>query len=189
LLEKARTLVAWRLIAVNGACVALERPSMSVDLGAVGKGIALDRIAAVLERYRSVSALLNFGESSLLPVGPPPGQGWRALLRHPLGGFAGEFSLRDHACSTSATFGQSATVGKRPIGHIIDPRSGQPLRKPAQVSVLARSAAVAEAASTALLVLGRPAMEPLAERLRVDACWIDRSGIYATRGFSMRKAG
>ncbi len=189
LLQKARHLIGWRAIDVDGPRVALMRAGMSVDLGGFGKGLALEWIASMLRRYHSVSALLNFGESSLLPVGPPANGGWRVVLRHPFGGFAGEFTLQDRACSTSATLGQRATVGKRTVGHIIDPRSGRPLRTTAQVTVLATSAAVAEAASTALVVLGRRALGQLAERLNVDVCWIDHSGIYTTRGFPLRRPG
>jgi thiamine biosynthesis lipoprotein ApbE len=57
----------------------------------------------------------------------------------------------------------------------------------AQVTVLAERAAVAEAASTAMLVEGRAAMEGLAQRLNVDACWIDRSGVHTTTWFPLRR--
>lgn len=186
-LQSTRELVGWRAIAADGHRVALTRRGMSVDLGGIGKGVALDRIASALPRHRSVSALLNFGESSLLAVGRLPEGGWPVALRHPLGGFAGEFVLRDLACSTSATFGQSAAVGTRTVGHIVHPRDGWPLRAIAQVTVLATSAATAEAASTALLVLGRPGVEQLAERLNVEVCWIDRWSTYTSPGFALRR--
>jgi thiamine biosynthesis lipoprotein len=160
---------------------------VAIDLDGIGKGVALDRIAATLKRSGAVPALLNFGESSLLAVGRGPKAGWRVLLRHPLGGFVGEFRLRNGACSTSATLGRRATVEGRRIGHILDPRTGRPRQAAAQAVVLARSAAVAEAVSTALLVLGRRSMNRLAKRLRVEACWIDRSGIRTTRGFVLKR--
>src|SRR5262249_42334886 len=111
------------------------------------------------------------------------------LLRHPTGGFVGEFALGGRACSTSATFGQTIGTGSRAVSHVLDPRTGRPLPEPAQVTVLARSAAVAEAASTALLVLGRAAMDAMAQRLDIDACWVDRSGIYTTPWFPLRRVG
>jgi thiamine biosynthesis lipoprotein ApbE len=58
----------------------------------------------------------------------------------------------------------------------------------AQVTVLARSAAVAEVVSTALLVLGRGAVDDIAARMAVDVCWIDRSETYTTGGFALRRA-
>jgi len=188
-LARARRLVDWRAIAIRGARVALARPGMALDLGGLGKGLALDRIASRLRRAGCRSAILNFGESSVIAIGRSPRGRWRIVLRHPAGGYVGELTLRDRACSTSATLGQTMKLGTTVLGHIVDPRTGQILRTQAQVTVLARSAAVAEAASTALLVLGRRAMHDLARALRIDACWIDASGIHVTPGFRLHRIG
>lgn len=185
-LREALDLVGWRKIDVRGSRVRLGRPGMAVDLGGLGKGLALDRIKARLRREACRSSMLNFGESSLVAIGRPPRGRWTILLRHPAGGFVGDFPLGDRACSTSATFGQTLGAGPRSVSHVLDPRTGRPARVMAQVTVLARSAAVAEAVSTALLVLGRSAVAALARRLNVDACWVDRSGVYTTRRFLLR---
>ncbi len=184
-LREALALLGWRKIDVHGARVSLGRPGMAVDLGGLGKGLALDRITARLRRDDCGSAMLNFGESSLVAIGRPPRGQWTVLLRHPAGGFVGEFSLGSRACSTSATFGQTLRAGSRRVGHVLDPRTGRPVRSAALVTVLARSAAVAEAASTALLVLGRSAVDAMARRLNIDACWVDRSGVYTTPRFPL----
>lgn len=187
-LVRAQRLVGWRGVALRDRCVALARSGMALDLGGIGKGWAADRIASALARVGGLSAVINFGESTVVAVGTPPaGGGWPVLLRHPFGGFAGWFPLAHRACSTSGSLGRSWRVGRRTIGHVIDPWSGRPLAAPAQVTVLARSATVAEAASTALLVRGRAALAPLARRLGVEACWIDREGIAETEGFPLRR--
>lgn len=186
-LERARERVDWRAIRVSGSWVSLA-PDMTVDLGAIGKGLTLDRIAAGLRRTGCREAILNFGESSLIAIGRPPGARWHVALRHPLGGFAGELTLRDRACSTSGSWGQTIKIGGRVVSHIVDPRTALPLGRIAQVTVLARSAALAEAASTALLVLGPDALDDLARQLRVDACWIDPRGIRTTPWFPLRRA-
>jgi len=109
------------------------------------------------------------------------------VLRHPARGVVGEFPLEGRACSTSATFGQTLKAGSRRVGHVLDPRTGRPVRVMAQVTVLARSAAVAEAASTALLVLGRSSVATLAARLNLDACWVDRAGVFTTPRFPLHR--
>jgi len=188
-LRVARAAVGWQAIAVADDRVALLRPEMAIDLGAFGKGVALDRIADRLKDERCGAALLNFGESSLLAIGRPPRGRWRVVLRHPRGGFVGEFPLGRRACSTSATVGQSMRIGSRAVSHIVDPRTARPIRGCAQVTVLARTAAIAEAASTALLVRGRAELDGLAGRLDVDACWIDDEGIATTRWFPLDALG
>src|SRR5262249_22811753 len=146
-LREALALVGWQQIAVRGSRVALGRPGMAIDLGGFGKGVALDRIAARLRSEGCRSVILNFGESSLVAMGRPPTGRWTVLLRHPTGGFVGEFALGGRACSTSATFGQTIGTGSRAVSHVLDPRTGRPLPVPAQVTVLARSAAVADGRS------------------------------------------
>ncbi len=186
----ARDRVGWQALQVRGRRVRLAEARMALDLGGIGKGWTADRIARLLRRVEGLSALVNFGESSLVAVGRSRRHGgWPVLLRHPLGGAAGSFTLAGGACSTSASLGRAWRVGRRVAGHVIDPRSGRPLAVPAQVTVLARSAAVAEAASTALLVLGRSALRGVARRLRIEACWIDRDGTFATAGFGLRPPG
>ncbi|HEV8441005.1 MAG TPA: FAD:protein FMN transferase [Methylomirabilota bacterium] len=172
---------------ITGDRVALPHRGASVDLDGFGKGLTLDRMAATLRRDRCPSAFLNFGESSLKAVGRAPRGRWSVRLRHPFGGFAGEFTVRD-ACSTSATFGRPLRLGGRIIGDVIDPRNGIPVTREAQVTVVSSSAAIAEAVSTALLVLGRGAVDEIANRMGVDVCWIDRSGIHTTPGFVLRRA-
>lgn len=196
-LARARVRVDWsaiqlhrcdlRAIRADRSCVTLARDGVALDLGAIGKGLALDRITARLRRAGCRSAILNFGESSIVALGPAPRGEWTVALRHPRGGFAGEFTLRDRACSTSGTMGQTVTVGRRRASHVIDPRSGTPLRGVAQATVIARSAAVAEAASTALLVLGPGAMNRLAKQLHVEACWIDAGNVTTTPDFGLRR--
>lgn len=161
---------------------------MALDLGGIGKGWAADRIAGALARLQGLSALVNFGESTLVAVGQDwKGKGWPVLLRHPLGGIAGWFTLAEGACSTSGSLGRGWRVGRRSLGHVIHSRSGRPLSRPAQVTVLARSGAVAEAASTALLVLGRSALGRVGRRLKVEACWIDPAGIVTTERFRLHR--
>jgi FAD:protein FMN transferase len=175
----ALRLVGWPAISVRGAEVRLERPGTALDLGAFGKGIALDRITPALRGEGCAAAFLNFGESSLAAIGGP----WRVVLRHPAGGFVGEFTLRDRACSTSGTRGQA--LGRGRVSHVVDPRRGRPLRGTAQVTIVARSAAAAEALSTASLVLGRPWLARVARRFDVEVCWIDGAGTWLSPRFPL----
>jgi thiamine biosynthesis lipoprotein len=127
---------------------------MELDFGGIAKGYALDRMLPLLERHGIESALLNFGQSSSWAVGAPAGSaGWRLLVREPKGRFAGLITLRDQALSVSGSQGQWVEIGGRRYGHIIDPRSGEPLIRARQAVVVSQRAALAEALSLALLVL------------------------------------
>jgi thiamine biosynthesis lipoprotein len=145
---------ADRISVVSGEGVSLGEIGMKLDLGGIAKGYALDRMLPLLERHGIESALLNFGQSSTWAVGAPAGAaGWRLLIRGPEERFAGLITLRDQALSVSGSQGQWVEIGGRRYGHIIDPRSGEPLTRARQAVVVSRRAALAEALSLALLLL------------------------------------
>ncbi len=146
--------------------VGLSARGMALDLGGIGKGYALDRIAKQLHEQRLTDALLNFGQSSLWALGrPPDGQGWRLLLRQPNGEIVGLATFSDQAVSISGSLGQSMQVEGQRYGHTIDPRTGRPVQRDLLACVVAPSAAQAEALSTALLILGEDEGLDLIERL------------------------
>ena len=78
----------------------LAQAGMAIDLGGIGKGYAADRMAAVLRAGGVAAALVNFGESSLVAFGAPPGRrGWPVWVRRG-GRLDGPLLLRDTAART-----------------------------------------------------------------------------------------
>jgi len=155
----------------------ITRPGASVDLGGVAKGYALDRIAAQARSAGVTSALLSFGQSSLWAIGAPAdADGWRLLVRRPDGGFAGVATLRDRPVSVSGSLGQFTEIEGRRYGHVLDPRSGEPLVRPLEAIVLCADATTAEAASKALLVLGEREGVALLGTLGCDGLLVDGQG-------------
>jgi thiamine biosynthesis lipoprotein len=117
---------------------------VALDLGAIGKGFALDRMAATLVEWDLPAALLIGGEgSSVLALdGPAPGTGWDIGLGE--GASRRLVSLRNHALGASGFAVQGA--------HILDPLTGAPAAA-RRAWALAPSAALADAVSTAAMVL------------------------------------
>ncbi|MBO0696964.1 MAG: FAD:protein FMN transferase [Zavarzinella sp.] len=135
------------------------RKGLEINLGGIGKGYALDRAAELLRSEWAVaSALLHGGSSSVRVLGTPPGQprGWPVTIKHPWDADRrlGTLYLADAAMGTSAATFQHFEYNGRKLGHLLDPRTGWPAEGVEQVSVVARSAAEADALSTAFFVLG-----------------------------------
>ena len=108
---------------------------------------------------------------------PPDAAGWRLLVRLPDGTLTGIATLRDQALSVSGSLGQSVTLGDRRYGHVIDPRTGQPIQRDLLACVVAPSAAQAEALSKALLILGESEGTALLERLSgVEGLLLETNG-------------
>ncbi len=139
--------------------VSFNRPGMSVNLGGIGKGDALDRIAARLRAAGITDFLIHGGSSSVIAVGDQTrdsGMGWAVGISHPtkprrrLGGIW----LRNRALATSGSGKQFFHHRGRRFGHVIDPRTGYPAGDLLALTVVTPSAADADACSTGFFVGG-----------------------------------
>jgi thiamine biosynthesis lipoprotein len=123
----------------------------SLDLGAIGKGHALDLAAAELRACGVERALLHGGTSSVVALGSPPGErGWRVRIGARGAAVA---VLRDAALSVSAPSGRTVEIAGHTFGHVLDPRDGRPVPQGELAAVAGPTATLVEAWSTALLVL------------------------------------
>jgi len=145
------------------------RPDIALDLGGIAKGHAIDCAAALLREHGVSSAFLHGGTSSVLGIGAAPGHaGWRVAIGgnggggDGGGGDASVVELRDNALAVARVAGRRLEgPGGEACGHVMDPRTGEPVRARLLAAVVAPSARLADAWATALLVLGkRPAALP-----------------------------
>lgn len=175
--ERARAHVGMDAVELDRSAVTvrLRRAGMELDLGAVGKGYALDRVIAVLEEHGVARALLHGGTSSVHAIGTAPdGGAWRVAWRIP-----GRPDARRRleasrpALSVSAVHGKGFDSGHGWMGHVLDPRRGVPTRAAASACVVGASSTLCDALSTALLVNGPSWTSRLAERFPGYEGWTD----------------
>jgi FAD:protein FMN transferase len=158
-LAEARTRVGMRHVSLDPEerTVFFQRPGIEINLGAIGKGYALRRLLALLQRYEVDAALLHSGASTIAAFGErPDGEPWRVGMLDPEDGARrlGVLAMREGALATSGQLEQSFVHEGRRFGHILDPRSGEPASGVICVWVQAADPAEADALSTALFVLG-----------------------------------
>lgn len=174
-LARARDLVGMSAVELDPAAgtVRLPRAGMQLDLGAVGKGYALDRAVAVLEEHGVPSALLHGGTSSVHVIGTPARRSsWPVAWRLP---DRATRTLRlgpgRRALSVSAPHGKAFLDGGRLQGHVLDPRTGEPTRTAVSACVTGPSSTLCDALSTAVLVAGESFRRRLRERFRAYEGW------------------
>lgn len=176
-LDAARAKVGVRGIELQSGEKVGLRAGVSLNLGAVAKGYALDRVREQLTRRGIGNALLSFGQSSSWALGrPTDAPGWRLLARGPDDDLLGVLTLEDQALSVSGSLGQWTEIEGRRYGHVIDPRSGQPLTRRRQALVVAADASLAEALSTALLVQGEAGLPMLEAQPGCEALLAEAGG-------------
>jgi thiamine biosynthesis lipoprotein len=135
---------------------ALRRDSSAwLDTGGFGQGVALREAARALRARGVTSGLLNFG-GQVLALGDNAGGGWIVPVAHPSQRTREtlRLTLRDCSASTSSQSERWVAVDGRRVGHVLDPRTGEPVLPWGSVTVVAQDPAVADMLSTALLVLG-----------------------------------
>jgi len=192
-LAGARAKVGMHLVELDpkNFTVRFAREGVMLDLGAIGKGYAIERAAELLREAGVTSALLHAGTSTVYGLGSPSqAESWKIAIPHPpisdalqdtgpgvamerrsggeFGAFAGVLatvSLRDEALSVSAVWGKCFRVGSNTFGHVLDPRTGEPAAAALLAAVVLPSAQETDALSTALLTRGAEGHEAIA-RLR-----------------------
>lgn len=140
-----------------------------LDLGGVGKGFAVDRMADELREWDIVRALIHGGASSVLGFGGPDDrQGWPVQISHPEGEqILSRFELTDEAMGAS---------GLEKGAHILDPRTGRPVSHHRAAWVRGASAAETDALSTACMILNPEQIAKLAGQPGLGVWIIDRNG-------------
>lgn len=147
-------------VTLNGQdrTVRFARNGMELDPGGIGKGYAVDRMAAILKAAKVASALISAGNSSIYALGAPPNEnGWKISIRHPrdLSRQVEETVLKDMSLSTSGTSEKFFRAEGRIYSHIMDPRTGYPAQGMLSVSVVAPSALDSEAWTKPVFINGR----------------------------------
>ena len=137
--------------------VTLKSDGVRIDFGAIGKGYAADKIGQLLGEWGIKVALISAGQSTILPIGTPKGlPGWPLTLSDPAdySRLIAKIHLSGRAISAS---------GLRKGQHIINPRSGKPVTRPGAWS-MAKTAAEADALSTAFMVMPANAVRSFCEK-------------------------
>lgn len=157
-IEAARAHVGWEKVALDGEHrqIRFSEPGVQINVNSIGKGYALDRACEALNDRSVTNFMVHGGRSTLLASGMRTGQqGWTARLRHPLRPqqSIAEFCLVDEALSTSGSATQSFVHRGKRYGHLIDPRTGWPAAGVHSATVIASTAALADALSTAFYIM------------------------------------
>ncbi len=163
---------------LEGERIRSRNPAVSLDFGGFAKGFALDM---AMQRLRSMgieNAIINAG-GDLNVIGSHGDRPWRVGVRHPQGkGVLAALQLADgETVYTSGNYERYREHEGVNYSHIIDPRTGMPVRHVASVTVIDPLGARADAAATALSVAGPRDWYPIARQMGVKfVMLVDETG-------------
>lgn len=151
--------VDYTKIKIDGAALTLPA-GMELDLGAVAKGFAGDRLMDLFRTEGVDSAIVELGGNVQALGRKPDGSPWQVALQAPEGGYAGVLEVVDKAVVTSGGYQRFFEQDGRRYIHIIDPKTGRPADTGlASVTAVAESGVMGDGLSTALFVMGREKAE------------------------------
>lgn len=161
LIAQRKKLIDWKQLVVDHEkkTVFLKKKGMSIGLGGIAKGYAVDRGGKVLREHGFPNAIVQAG-GDLLCEGSKDGRDWSAGIqdpREPREAKDRVFALiwlSDHAFSTAGDYERYYFVEGKRYHHIIDPKTGYPATKSRSVTIYAKDALTADALDDAVFILG-----------------------------------
>ena len=158
---------------------AVRLGTVPVDLGGIGKGLAVRWASQQLAGSGSATLVEAGGDLQVSGAGPD-GDGWLVAVEDPRGGTdpVAVLRLADLGCATSSVRLRHWSVGGRPVHHLVDPRTGEPADSGLlSVTVVGPDVARAEVWSKALFLAGRGAVRRLADERGIAALLVDEDGV------------
>jgi thiamine biosynthesis lipoprotein len=147
------------LLDARNQTVRFAKDGMEIDPGGIGKGYAVDRLAAVFEENGIRSALISGGGSSIYAIGAPPQDpnGWKVNIKNPrnTSQTAASVYLKNESLSTSGNYEKFFFADGKLWSHIMDPRTGYPSMGMLSVSVITPKTIDSEAWAKPYYILGR----------------------------------
>lgn len=186
-IDRLLPLVDWRQVAVRDGTVFLRRAGMELDLGGIGKEYAVDRLAGLMRQAGVESALVDLAGDVRVVGGRGDGRPWQIGVADPRRKGECRFSVRLLGGGGVATSGDYERFFVRDgirYHHILDARTGWPVRGVAAATAVAPTAVRAGLAATAALLLGREAgLARLEETPGIEGALItEEEEILATSG-------
>jgi thiamine biosynthesis lipoprotein len=156
ILEQAVRLVDFQNIQIDDVMVRLAKPGMSINLGAVAKGYAVDRAMQVLTGQKIEHALVNAGGDLMALGRRSEKRAWRIGLQHPREpeDMIASFEFSGRAVATSGDYQRYFIHEGNRYHHILNPADGKPAKQVISATVLGPTVMDADAIATAVFVMG-----------------------------------
>ena len=179
-IQRRAALVDASLIEIDdeAGTIFLPKEGMKIGLGGIAKGYAIDLAVARLHDAGFDDFLLVAG-GQVYGAGDKSGTPWRVGVRDPRGApddLIASIELENASASTSGDYERFFEIDGTRYHHILDPRTGWPSRGAQSVTLVASEATLADALSTAVMILGPTRGRTVIDEFGVWALVVDASG-------------
>lgn len=155
-IDSCLLLVGYKDLILNSGDTSafLKRAGMSIDLGGIGKGYAIDRASDVLKKNGITSFLFNAGGDVLVSGFKATDQNWIVGIKDPRNEekLIGSVELTDKSIATSGDYERYFEIDGKRYHHILDPMTGYPSSNSVSVSIIAETAERADVLATTVFI-------------------------------------
>ncbi len=136
--------------------ISFKNTHTEIDLGAIGKGYAVDKALEIIKTHGISNACINLGGNIYVLGTPADKNAWKIGIQHPRdkNEILGYLELKDEATATSGDYERFFEINGKRYSHIIDPRTGKPVSGTIAVTIVAPTSTDVDALSTSVFVLG-----------------------------------
>lgn len=178
------------LIDTSKSTVLLKNKGMRIGFGGIGKGYAADCAKKVLQDLGIESGIVNAAGDLITWGKQLNGHPWTIGIADPderTRPFSA-LNISDAAVATSGNYEKYATINGKRYSHTIDPKTGLPVTGVKSVSILCKSAELADALATPVMVMGVKVGLDLINQLQQVACVIvdDDDKIYTSKNINIK---
>ncbi len=172
--------------------VYISDPNIKLDIGAIGKGYATQKIAEKLKEDGFSEGIISVGGDDVI-IGDNPSSGdgnWKIAIQNPFldqkdKPYSDVINIKQTSVVTSGDYQRTFSVDGKNYHHIIDPETLYPSNKWKSVSIITDDIALADTFSTYLFLLDKQEGEQIAKENNMEVFWIDHDGNeYKTSGWS-----
>jgi thiamine biosynthesis lipoprotein len=191
--KKRLAVIGWRDIVLDPKkkTVFLRKKGMSITLGGIAKGYAVDKCVKILHDLGFTNFMMQAG-GDMFVAGKKGANPWIVGIRDPRGkpdAIFAQMPIEDHSFSTSGDYERGFVKDGVRYHHILDPRTGQPAHASRSVTVRAKDAFTADAWSKVMFILGADEAMKLIEREKLtdfEVVWVDdKNQVRASKGLKL----
>jgi thiamine biosynthesis lipoprotein len=161
----------------DAKAVELTLPGMQLDLGAIGKGYAVDEAMKMLQKQGITTALVDGGGNIRVSEAPPGQKGWQVEIgslneKRAQNQAVEQLALSQAGMASSGDVYQFVEINGKRYSHILNPHTGLGLTHQTMVTVIATDGTTADLLSTTVNVLGLRKGKKLLRKYKASACYV-----------------
>jgi len=166
--------IGWDKLIISEATIQFTRPGMQLDFGGIGKEYAVDRAAAICQANGIQHGVVDLGGDIKIIGAHADGRPWSVGIRHPRrpGQLMGSIAVYQGAVASSGDYERNIILRGKRYSHILNPKTGWPVRGLASITVLADQCVVAGSLATITLLKEKQGKHWIKD-LGVSCLWMD----------------